>query len=69
MIRPARPSDSPDLHAIWTPVIRETTSIFHTPERTPEEIAANPRSYTGQYLKQVIDRRGKGAGAKRAAAE
>jgi excinuclease ABC subunit A len=36
---------------------------------TPEEIAANPRSYTGQYLKQVIDRRGKGAGAKRAAAE
>jgi excinuclease ABC subunit A len=36
---------------------------------TPEEIAANPRSYTGQYLKQVMDRRGKGAGAKRAAAE
>ena len=24
---------------------------------TPEEIAANPRSYTGQYLKQVFDRR------------
>jgi excinuclease ABC subunit A len=36
---------------------------------TPEEIAVNARSYTGQYLKQVIDRRGKGAGAKRAAAE
>ena len=36
---------------------------------TPEEIAANPASYTGQYLKQVMDRRGKGAGAKRAAAE
>jgi excinuclease ABC subunit A len=36
---------------------------------TPEEIAASPRSYTGQYLKQVIDRRSKGAGAKRAAAE
>ncbi|HKQ56031.1 MAG TPA: excinuclease ABC subunit UvrA, partial [Methyloceanibacter sp.] len=36
---------------------------------TPEEIAANPRSYTGQYLKQVMDRRGKGAAAKRAAAE
>ena len=26
---------------------------------TPEEIAANPASYTGQYLKQVMDRRGK----------
>jgi excinuclease ABC subunit A len=36
---------------------------------TPEEIAANPASYTGRYLKQVMDRRGKGAGAKRAAAE
>jgi excinuclease ABC subunit A len=36
---------------------------------TPEEIAAKPASYTGQYLKQVIDRRGKGASAKRAAAE
>ncbi|HKA99209.1 MAG TPA: excinuclease ABC subunit UvrA, partial [Methyloceanibacter sp.] len=36
---------------------------------TPEEIAASPQSYTGRYLKQVMDRRGKGAGAKRAAAE
>ena len=34
---------------------------------TPEEIAANPASYTGQYLKQVFDRR-RGAKAKRAAA-
>ena len=40
MIRPARPQDAPDLHAIWTPVIRETTSIFHTTERSEEEIAA-----------------------------
>jgi excinuclease ABC subunit A len=24
---------------------------------TPEELAANPKSYTGQYLKQVFDRR------------
>ena len=40
MIRPARPGDAPALHAIWTPVIRETTSIFHTTERSPEEIAA-----------------------------
>ena len=33
----------------------------------PEEIAANPQSYTGQYLKQVMDRRRSGK-AKRAAA-
>jgi excinuclease ABC subunit A len=32
---------------------------------TPEEIAANLTSYTGQYLKQVFDRRRK---TKRAAA-
>jgi excinuclease ABC subunit A len=32
---------------------------------TPEELAANPASYTGQYLKQVLKRRG--SGAKRAA--
>ena len=32
---------------------------------TPEEIAANPASYTGQYVKQVFDRR-RGAKAKRA---
>src|SRR5690606_24898573 len=24
---------------------------------TPEQIAANPRSYTGQFLKEVMDRR------------
>ena len=34
---------------------------------TPEEIAANPQSYTGQYLKQVFDRRRSGK-TKRAAA-
>ena len=33
----------------------------------PEEIAANPQSYTGQYLKRVMDRRRSGK-AKRAAA-
>jgi hypothetical protein len=35
---------------------------------TPEEIAANPASYTGQYLKQVFDRRRGTKAAKRAAA-
>jgi excinuclease ABC subunit A len=35
---------------------------------TPEEIAANQASYTGQYLKQVIDRRRKAAGGKRSEA-
>ncbi|WP_414675639.1 excinuclease ABC subunit UvrA [Methyloceanibacter sp.] len=37
---------------------------------TPEEIAASPQSYTGQYLKQVLKRRpasGKAASGKRAA--
>ena len=40
MIRPAAPADADVLHAIWTPVIRETTHIFHTTERSEEEIAA-----------------------------
>ena len=40
MIRPAVPSDAAALHAIWTPVIRETTHIFHSTERSKEEIAA-----------------------------
>jgi excinuclease ABC subunit A len=35
---------------------------------TPEEIAANAQSYTGQYLKQVFDRRRGAKAAKRAAA-
>ncbi len=39
MIRPAAPADAGDLHAIWTPVIRETTHIFHTTERSEPEIA------------------------------
>lgn len=40
MIRPAAPRDASALWRIWTPVIRETTSIFHTTERTEAEIAA-----------------------------
>jgi excinuclease ABC subunit A len=35
---------------------------------TPEEIAALPQSYTGQYLKQVLKRRSGSARAKRPAA-
>jgi excinuclease ABC subunit A len=34
---------------------------------TPEEIAASPQSYTGQYLKQVLKRRPSSKAAKRAA--
>jgi excinuclease ABC subunit A len=34
---------------------------------TPEEIAANPRSYTGQYLKQVLKRLSSAKAAKRPA--
>ncbi|MBP1804789.1 GNAT family N-acetyltransferase [Rubellimicrobium aerolatum] len=40
MIRPAQAADAAALHAIWTPVIRETTHIFHTTERSEAEIAA-----------------------------
>jgi excinuclease ABC subunit A len=36
---------------------------------TPEEIAANPKSYTGQYLKQVFDRRRTGTAKRAQAAE
>ena len=36
---------------------------------TPEEIAANAQSYTGQYLKQVFDRRRSGKAKRAAAAE
>jgi excinuclease ABC subunit A len=36
---------------------------------TPEEIAANPASYTGQYLKQVFERRRSGKTKRAAAAE
>jgi phosphinothricin acetyltransferase len=43
VIRPARPADAADLSAIWTPVVRETTHIFHTTERTEAEIAALTR--------------------------
>nr|WP_246849301.1 GNAT family N-acetyltransferase [Rubellimicrobium arenae] len=34
------PTDAPGLWAIWTPVIRDTTHIFHTTERSEDEIAA-----------------------------
>jgi excinuclease ABC subunit A len=33
---------------------------------TPEDVAATPSSYTGQYLKLLFDRRRKAAGGKRA---
>jgi len=36
---------------------------------TPEEIAANQASYTGQYLKKVFDRRRSGKARRAAAAE
>ena len=33
--------------------------FYVVPMGTPEEIAATPQSYTGQYLKQALDRRRK----------
>ena len=34
------------------------------PTGTPEEVAQVPESYTGQYLKQLLDRLGGNAGKK-----
>ncbi|MGR3465521.1 N-acetyltransferase family protein [Limimaricola sp.] len=39
MIRPATPDDAPALSAIWNGVIRETSSIFNSTERSEAEIA------------------------------
>ena len=39
MIRPATPQDAPQLAAIWNPVIRHSTAIFSSEERSEEEIA------------------------------
>ena len=36
---------------------------------TPEEVAAHPTSYTGQFLRRLVDARGPGSGPARAAAE
>jgi hypothetical protein len=52
---------------------REATSFFNEGCRgawllTPEQVAAVPESYTGQYLKQVMDRRRGAKAAKPAAA-
>ena len=58
MIRPAQPHDAPALHAIWTPVIRETTSIFHTTERSPRRSPPSPpgptRSSSGRTADAVL---------------
>lgn len=39
-IRPARPDDHAAMAAIWNPLIRETTVIFHSTERDAEAVAA-----------------------------
>ena len=38
-------------------------------EGTPEDVAREPRSYTGKYLKPVLARKAKNGGGKRQAAE
>jgi len=40
IIRSAVASDIPGLIAIWNPIIRDTTIIFHNQEKTPESVAA-----------------------------
>lgn len=39
MIRPATPSDAPAIAAVWNPVIRHSTAIFSSEERSEDEIA------------------------------
>ncbi len=39
MIRPATPADAPALGAIWNAVIRHSTAIFSSEERSEDEIA------------------------------
>ncbi len=39
MIRPATAADAATVHAIWTPVIRDTTVTFSTLERSAGDIA------------------------------
>lgn len=39
MIRPATPQDAPAIAAIWNPVIRHSTAIFSSEERSEDEIA------------------------------
>lgn len=38
-IRPATAADAAAIHAIWTPIIRDTTVTFSSAERTEEEVA------------------------------
>ncbi|MCA8880181.1 MAG: N-acetyltransferase [Rhodobacteraceae bacterium] len=40
LIRPVAPGDATAIAAIWNPVIRETTVIFHTQERDAAAVAA-----------------------------
>ncbi len=40
IIRPVAPPDIPALLAFWNPIIRETTIIFASQERTAESLAA-----------------------------
>lgn len=37
-IRPARPSDYPAICALWNPLIRDTTTIFHSEERDSAKV-------------------------------
>lgn len=39
MIRPARPADAAAVAAIWNPVIRTSSAIFSSEERSIEEVA------------------------------
>ena len=38
IIRPAAPADYPQILALWNPVIRDTTVIFHSEERDSAKV-------------------------------
>lgn len=39
LIRPATPTDYPEILAIWTPIIRDTIVTFASSDKTPETLA------------------------------
>lgn len=56
MIRPARPADAPAIAEIWNRLIRETTHIFTTTEKSTEEIAARLAEGSPWWVTEVAGR-------------
>lgn len=64
IIRPARPDDYAAILAIWNPVIRDTTIIFHSQERDPamlDELITSRRAAGHEFF--VAEAEGADGGA------